>query len=127
MIEFKFEFAALISTVDLDRQSLSSLIAYPILVKVPFVRRYIIKQKKIGRHMVCANKKHIEQQTQRKSPAERNITLTSTNYYNSNQTLIFRFLQANFDTIFWDKSISSYCNNTFLHLLPILLRKTIFS
>ena len=102
------------------RQFLSLLIATLILIKLPSAWHDVIKTTQRFCHcMVCTNKKH--------RTTNGNVTLTSTNYYNSKQTQIFRFLQANFDTMFWAKNIRSYCNNTFLHLLPTLFRKTIFN
>ena len=55
----------------IGRQFFSSLIATLILIKLPSARHYIGLLKKIQRFchsMVCSKKKHIEQQTQGKSP-----------------------------------------------------------
>ena len=55
-------------TAVLDRQSLSSLIATLILIKLPSARHYVLKKiQRFCHRMVCTNKKHIEQQMQRKS------------------------------------------------------------
>ena len=52
-------------TVDLGRQSLSSLIATLILIELPFARHYIIKKiPRLCHRVVCTNKKHIEHHAQ---------------------------------------------------------------
>ena len=48
---------------------------------------YNLKIQRFCHRVICTNKKHMKQHTQRKSPTERNITLTARNYYNSGRAM----------------------------------------